>query len=206
MLYDLAGELTQLTYPSGRVITNTYSGAQRITQVALTKANGQSLDYLYASGLQYWPNGSLNVSTIGNNSTALTETYGYNNRLQMASESIASSVVNVMNHSYGFVAGQNNGNVPSIVDQLASARTQTFGYDSLNRLSTAVETAWGLGFAYDRYGNLLQQNVTLGSAPAFSAAANLKNQLVGYGYDAAGNLTSDGMHTYQYDGESRLNA
>jgi RHS repeat-associated protein len=204
MLYDLAEDLTQLTYPSGRVITDTYSGAQRITQVALTKANGQNLDYLYASRLQYWPNGSLNVSTIGNNSTALTETYGYNNRLQMASESIASSVVNVMNHSYGFAAGQNNGNVPSIVDQLTSARTQTFGYDSLNRLSTAVETAWGLGFAYDRYGNLLQQNVTLGSAPAFSAAANLKNQLVGYGYDAAGNLTSDGMHTYQYDAESRL--
>jgi RHS repeat-associated protein len=207
MLYDLAGDLTQLTYPSGRTVGYTYITnsltAGRVVQATLM--SGQNSIYNYASGLKYWPSGALNVSTIGNNTvTALTETYGDNNRLQMASETIVSPVINAMNHTYGFVAGQNNRNVPSIVDQLSSARTQNFTYDSLNRLSTAVETSWGLGFVYDRYGNLLQQNVTLGSAPAFSAAANTKNQLVGYGYDAAGNMTSDGSHTYQYDGESRL--
>ena len=47
-----------------------------------------------------------------------------------ASEGIVSPVIWAMNHTYNFVAGQNNGNVPKITDQLTSSRTQTFGYDS----------------------------------------------------------------------------
>jgi RHS repeat-associated protein len=136
----------------------------------------------------------------------LQETYSYNKRLDLSTAKLASSVLTGMQHSYGFAdaSGHNNGDVLSITDNLASAHTQTFTYDQLNRISSAVETSWGLGYVYDVYGNLLQQNVTLGSAPRLNVTVNGNNQMVGFTYDAAGNLTGDGSHTYQFDPENRL--
>ena len=47
--------------------------------------------------------------------------------------------------------------------------------------------------------------MTSGSGPTWSASSNAQtNQIMGYGYDAAGNLTNDGDHTYQYDAEGNL--
>jgi YD repeat-containing protein len=37
-----------------------------------------------------------------------------------------------------------------------------------------------------------------------SAAATTQNRLAGYQYDAAGNMTNDGSHTYTYDAENRI--
>jgi RHS repeat-associated protein len=206
--YTLAGNVKQLTYPSGRTITYTTGTAGRTTQVALTAAGGQTLNYLYGSGIHYSPAGAAKNVTFGNSSTALTETNTFNNRLQLASSVTSSSVLTGMNHSLGMTDanGKNNGDVFSITDQLSSARTQTFAYDNLDRLQSATETAWGLSYAYDVYGNLLQQNVTLGSAPMLNVTVNGKNQISnsGFSYDPAGNLTADGTHTYQFDAAGRL--
>ena len=43
-------------------------------------------------------------------------------------------------------------------------RSLKFTSNALNRLATANETRWGLGFVYDPWGNPLQQSVTTGSA------------------------------------------
>ncbi|MFI5059357.1 MAG: RHS repeat-associated core domain-containing protein [Candidatus Acidiferrales bacterium] len=66
----------------------------------------------------------------------------------------------------------------------------------------------GLSWTYDAWSNRTAQNVTSGTCNTFSATVNTKNQLVGppYLYDAAGNLTADGNHTYTYDAENRLTA
>lgn len=207
MAYDLAGDMTQVTYPSSRQVSYTYSKAKRTTQVSLTKANGQSLSYNYASGITYSPRGTPSNVTIGNNSsTNLSDSYTYNSRLQLVTATTSSSVLTAMNHTYGLtdVSGHDNGDVMSISDQLSAPRTQAFTYDQLNRLSTASETAWGLAYVYDSYGNLLQQNVTKGSAPGLTVTVNANNHIIGFGYDSAGNLTSDGAHTYQFDPENRL--
>ena len=39
---------------------------------------------------------------------------------------------------------------------------------------------------------------------SFSAAVNGNNQFTGYTYDAAGNLTNDGLYSYTYDAESEI--
>jgi RHS repeat-associated protein len=113
-----------------------------------------------------------------------------------------------------------NGAVTAVTDSVNG--TWSYTYDDFNRLSTAnrTDSPLGLGFAYDRYGNRWQQNVTAGTAGSSQLvfngsnqatrvgicyhAAGLNNQPDGYCFDAAGNLLNDGLHSYTYDGENRL--
>ncbi len=64
-----------------------------------------------------------------------------------------------------------------------------------------------LAFSFDQYGNAtcsLNSN-TNGPCPQYSFSSST-NQISnsGYTYDASGDLTGDGTHTYQYDAEHRL--
>ncbi|MGO4209894.1 RHS repeat domain-containing protein [Terriglobus sp. YAF25] len=61
-------------------------------------------------------------------------------------------------------------------------------------------------YSYDRYGNRWQQtsyNGGLTTALSFNSANNQINSS-GYVYDAAGNLTQDPNHSYQYDDDGKL--
>jgi RHS repeat-associated protein len=82
------------------------------------------------------------------------------------------------------------------------------GYDDLNRMSifedSTPSTGYILSFAYDRFGNRWQQNVTQGTATSSMLSFNTNNLITGVTYDAAGNVTADGSHTYRYDAENRL--
>src|ERR1700723_468420 len=50
-----------------------------------------------------------------------------------------------------------------------SGEQAVYAYDALNRLAsaTAASGSWGQSYAYDGFGNLTDQNVTAGSAPAY---------------------------------------
>jgi len=107
-------------------------------------------------------------------------------------------------------AGSNNGRITAEVDHLASNTTVSYTYDAYNRLATANSvtggtTNWGLSFSYDVYGNRTAQTVTAGTAPAFSAAFDNANHMVGYSYDQNGNqlTTADGA-TLGYDWDNRM--
>jgi len=59
---------------------------------------------------------------------------------------------------------------------------------------------------YDRYGNLLNINVSKCSATALSPSVNaFTNQISssGFTYDAAGNMLGDGTYSYTWDAEGR---
>jgi len=96
----------------------------------------------------------------------VTESASFNKRLQLQQETVTNPAIHtLMDHAFNYgPQGSNNGNVMSVADQLNPARTQSFTYDPLNRLATANESRWGLGFVYDPWGNRLQQNVTAGTA------------------------------------------
>jgi RHS repeat-associated protein len=83
--------------------------------------------------------------------------------------------------------------------------TQTFTYDSLNRLGSAAETStagggWTQINGYDRYGN---RSIVTGGVPNFTFNSG-NNRIVGKSYDAAGNMTLDGTMSFGYDAENRL--
>ncbi len=123
---------------------------------------------------------------------------------------------NVLDLNYGFNSGTtNNGNVASIAATGNQSFSRSYTYDSLNRIATmnqssgsasSCSSTYGLSWAYDIWGNRTDQNVTSGTCNASHVSVNTKNQLSGspYVYDAAGNLTNDGNHSYTYDAENRL--
>jgi len=135
----------------------------------------------------------------------------YNNRLQPATISAANpGGTPILNLSYDFHLGVgNNGNVFKITNGRDGNRTQNFTYDNLNRITTAYTTGsnWGETFTIDAWGNLTNKAGYAGKTLYESlkaAPATIKNQLPGYTYDPAGNMTNDGRHTYTYAAENRL--
>jgi RHS repeat-associated protein len=91
--------------------------------------------------------------------------------------------------------------------------TQSYGYDALNRLTSASEGAnWSRNYAYDRFGNGWVSGYS-GITPSLltpvaqSQVSATTNRIVlgGFAYDAAGNLTNDSTGAVMaYDGENRL--
>ncbi len=203
--YDLAGNLTRQTYPSGRVVETAYDAAGRISQVA----SGQTV---YASSINYWPHGGVKDLKLGNN---LWEHSIFNERLQPTEIGLGSTQGGTdklrLNYTYGTTA--NNGDLLSqtITIPAGPTLTQNYTYDELNRLKTAQEnngTSWKQTFLYDRFGNRTIDVVNttpgyVGPNPSIDSTRNRIAMGQGFNYDAAGNMTSDNVgHSYGYDAEN----
>ena len=221
--YDLAGDLTSIKYTSGRTVTYAYNAAMQAVS-AVDTAN--SINYATgtcqpsSTSVCYAPTGALSSVLNGKTgSFGITASYTYNNRLEPSTAVISSSNGTPLNLSYGFTDsnGHNNGNVMSIANNNVTARTQTFTYDTLNRLASGHSAAtsgancWGLSYSYDRYGNMTSSVLpgytgTGCSETAFAIAADAHNHLnaAPYSYDAAGNMTHDGANGYTYDAQSQM--
>jgi RHS repeat-associated protein len=161
-----------------------------------------------ATAIGYDSHGGLETETFGN---GLIHTVVYNNRLQPTQIRLGTAAApsSVLGLTYNYGTTANNGNVLSVAYAGGGlSYTQTFGYDALNRLTTSQETAggvtsWSQTNGHDRYGN--RWVVLAGGAQSLSFSATT-NRITGWGYDAAGNLTSDAAANYSYDAENRLRA
>jgi RHS repeat-associated protein len=80
----------------------------------------------------------------------------------------------------------------------------TYSYDEFSRLSTAAQSGdpASHSYQYDQYGNLQQQ--TYGSSTISTLTNPATNQVTGETYDVAGNMLTDGINRYTYDGEGRM--
>ena len=166
--------------------------------------------------------------------TGIITTNWYNQRLQPCRLSArntglapspcsdSSHIGNVIDLSYDFHAGNgDNGNVFQIVNNHDGNRAQNFTYDNLNRIQQAYTNGsiWGETFGsqaapggvpstpgIDPWGNLWQRSAVTGktSYEPLNVSVLTNNQLSGFGYDAAGNITSNGSTAYNYDAENRL--
>ena len=202
-IYDLSGNLASLKYPSGRLVTYQYNAGNELNRTQFNQWNGTSIGYNYwtVSDTNFYPNGVPKLVSLGN---GVTEAAVLNKRFQTQQDTVSNPALGTFaDHTYGY-GTQNNGDVLSAADQLNASRTQTYTYDSLNRLATANEGRWGLGFVYDAWGNNLQQNVTAGSANQHVYTVGNNNRLNTYSYDAGGNLLNDLLHQYAYDAENRI--
>ena len=153
---------------------------------------------------------------LGGGSISLSQTYS--SRLQPTRiQASSASGADLLDLAYDFGLGTaDNGNVQAIINGRDNSRSQFFVYDALNRITlartqaTTGQNAWGQAFGYDPWGNLLTTVLTQGAAPSFSVSVNGQNQIVGYCYDAAGNLLdanacpSGNPHTYAYNAEGQM--
>lgn len=231
--YDLAGNLTTLMYPSGKIALNyTYDSAGRpsTAQDALSGTyyvQGSCATGTSNNGVCYAPQGA--ISQMENGAKVFT-TYLYNNRLQHCwiyatagtplptntSCTASDPGAGILDLQYNFNAGQDNGNVLGITNNKDTARSQTFAYDQVNRItaaqssSTSGSNCWGETYSYDQWTNLQSIGIAsgysgCGQEGAWSTSANGNNQLPSVvTYDAAGNALGDNFNLYQWNAEGEL--
>jgi RHS repeat-associated protein len=86
---------------------------------------------------------------------------------------------------------------------IPQTRSITYTYDGLQRLTGATETpGTTYDYTYDLAGN--RTEVRENDALVADLSYNDANQVIGWSYDAAGNLLSDGASTRSYDALNRL--
>ncbi len=218
--YNIAGELTQITYPSGRVIQQSVDAIGRLCEIAPSTTGCGTAASPYATGYGYnvasevtgFKYGNGIYASLGFSSDRLQLNcldYSTTNRSGACAHD--STTKFGLNYSYGS-AGSNNGLIAGITDSVDNGRSVAYSYDPLSRLSTALTTGsanyaqWGLSWGYDQYGNRKNQQVTAGTGYQGSVTINPATNHIttsGYTYDASGNMTSDSTNTLIYDAENR---
>src|ERR1700686_354617 len=169
-IYDLAGHLTSMTYPSTRSVSYSYDGAGRTN--SFTGTIGDSANRNYSTGITYSPFGGMSQEQFGTQ-TAIYNKLFYNVRGQVNEMRVGftpnnsswdlGAILNVYSGSPadGWTASgpDNNGNLRKQMIFIPGSSYQPtffYDYDSLNRIYQAREVnggqnSWVQYFDYDRY-------------------------------------------------------
>jgi RHS repeat-associated protein len=204
--YDWLGNQLTSTDGAGTTATYTYSLANEVLSLTSSLSNSTNPPNIL-SNVQSGPNGPGSFS-LGN---GLSWVYSHDGAGRVnggwACSGSTSSYCSGGTQLYGFTMAWSGERVQWPCDTVVN-QCAVLGYDEFNRLTSRTVTVNGpqdFSYVYDRYGNRWQQNVTAGSGPAPQYSFNsANNQMSGYGYDAAGNMTNDGYHTYTYDAEGNI--
>ena len=146
--YNLAGNVTRITYPSGLIVNYSYDSQGRISGVT-SQVDKRAKPVTLASNVTYEPFGPLASFTYGN---GLVMTRTFNANYQITGITTQSATAKVQNLGVGYDA---TGNITSIIDHLTPGDNQTFTYDALNRLTTATGAYPTVTYTYDADSNRL---------------------------------------------------
>ena len=110
-----------------------------------------------------------------------------------------------LSYSYDYA-----GNITSVTDGLDASRTQSFQYDSLDRLTQAASPSYGVSntitYGYDQIGNIINNSQV--GAYTYGAQPHAVLQAGGnsYAYDANGNMTGRAgvAITWNYDNKPSM--
>lgn len=232
--YNAGDQLTQMTYPSGQFLYYRHdshgmtsslgnyptggSGTDYVTGhthdiagnlLSMTYGNGVTEQYGYDPARLQMISHKAGTTSPYTNRMDLTYNYIANSAGQMGVGTTSGNAAQLMN-----ISGTINGTTESAA----------YTYDNYSRLVTSDQTSNGSSarrrFAYDRWGsrtgvwdatsggNQIQSvSVQTVSFPGTGSAPTNRISAVSgtnYSYDANGNLTNDGSHTYSYDSENRV--
>ncbi len=198
--YDSAGNLNQMTYPDGTVISRTYDDDERLASVA---SGGQTTSYAYDAA------GDLTTTTLpAGNGYVETRSYDRAGRLTGLTNKKGSTTLSAFALTHDA-----DGNPTTSVRSGATSETDTYTYDSLDRLTSVCfqtscpgQTDPYIRWTYDTVGNRLTETRPSGTTNYTYNAADQLTQTgpTAYGYDANGNETSAGSTTFTYDLANRL--
>jgi RHS repeat-associated protein len=212
--YDADGNVTQITYPSGRIVNYARDALGRISGVT-TKTNGASPVVTLASDVDYRPFGPLTGLTYGNG-LALVKTFDLDYRPDGILVHEAATSITILDRLKAYSDGVN---LTGINDNLDQSRTESFAYTPANRLQSA-DGLWGtLNYTYDLVGNRASEALTQGSTTTTATYAHPSgsNRLAtvtegvnvrAFTHDNAGNVTADDragtVYNYAYNNRGRL--
>ena len=217
--YNTANQLTLEIYPSGKRVRMNHDSRGRMSGVDKVSSTGTVLTS-YISSIAYNQASQVTSATIGDPTNNLSEVYSYSTdgRLQLSNQRVVKNGTDLMNQSYNYQAAAGSSGVGSVAGnsgQLMAmtatisgvAKNQSYSYDTVGRLKSASGWGgWTQNYSYDRWGNRTAVAGTNSQTVGIQTATNRISSVnsVNYMYDAAGELKSDGQHSYQYDGEGRI--
>jgi RHS repeat-associated protein len=195
--YDAAGILTGITYPDGRLVSYELDGAGRVARVTTTK---DGVTKTLAQSVSYAPFGPLKGLSYGNG-IVLSQSYDQRYRLTGLQAGA------VLDFAY---SRDGVGNITGITNNLDTTRSQSFGYDALDRVQSATGIYGSIGYSYDRVGNRLTGTLN-GQVETYTylSGTNRLVEVAGAGatsfsYDANGAVTGVGANGFVYGQNSRL--
>jgi YD repeat-containing protein len=196
--YDANANLASTVYPDGKAVTYAPDALGRPTQAGT-----------YASLASYAPDGTLAQFAFGSNAIYVASE---NPRNLMSEFSYSLGSTKQVDESFAYDA---NANITGITDQSANngQRTKAFGYDGLNRLTSAIASGlWGNeSYTYDVLNNIT--SVTSAGAThtynydgsnhlaSISGSSGTENTFV---YDARGNTSTKNNVPLVFDDANRL--
>jgi len=207
--YDFDGRLTSSTYPSGRVVMQSYasSGVYAAGRIAAITdgVTGSSL----LSAITTNAAGQITSRTLGSG-TIVAQSYNARNQLSHIGATQGGATLLSMDYGYTGGGAANTGRIRYRTDNIQPEHTVSYGYDSMYRLSGAdgLNAAWAVHWALDPFGNRTSQTATGMAASLGNLSIGIDpvtNRNTGMTYDAAGNVLNDGLRNYTYDGEGRMN-
>ena len=213
--YDLADRVTEITYPSGRIVTYARDGTGRITGVTTKKDSGSST-VTVASSIVMQPLTNLVTSLTYGNALAESRTYTLDHEITQIE--VLDGGTALIDRTY---ARTDDLNITGISDAVTPPDSQTLGYTPANRLNAASGAYGTFAWTYDGVGNRTAQDHTpiggslTSESCTFPGTSNrLSSIIVGstttrsFTYDGAGNILTDTRsgtpYIYTYNARNRL--
>jgi RHS repeat-associated protein len=201
--YNSARQLSTITTPSGKSVVYTYSNNR---PVSVTVDGNKVLDaVLYEpfgpNGGWHWGN---STPTVPNTHTRVFDKDFRMTRV--TSDLPASGAQPYFDRQIGWDI---QSRVNSMTDLANSALNATYGYDALDRITSATQGTNTWGYSYNGTGDRLTSTVNTattnyGYTSGSHKLASLSGaQAKSYTVDAAGNMTSDGTTSWTYAGNNR---
>lgn len=193
--FDASGNLVEIVHPLGKRVRYVYDEAARLTSVAMDDKRIVGREYVRWHPVRaVWGNGVIEDNSFDKHSRMLESKLVGNDGSEID----------------GFVyeydrAGNLVKSIRSITDAVCM-----YSYDGMHRLIAVGCGGDRLEYALDGTGNWVVTKANgntvrwqAGKMNAYTTAAGSAGA-VSFGYDANGNLTSDGQYFYSYDALGRL--
>jgi RHS repeat-associated protein len=210
--YDVLGRRTQLVYPDGTVVKQSYDARGKLVAVATADANPIATWSYDAAG--------RTAAIARANGVATTYSYDAAGQLLEVAHRKGDAMLALARYTLDAVGRR-------VAQTREDSITETYGYDAIGQLTTVdygtPSPARKETFAYDALGNRVAANDSLpsdGSGPvshvyttnnlnqyteiSTRTASRLSPTAYRSSYDANGNLTDDGRQTYRYDAFNQL--
>lgn len=215
--YNASGTLASIGYPNGGTLSHVYDSTGRLTGL---NWNGTPL----VSGIAWNPLGQPTAWSWAFASPAIAASRAYDTAGRMTGTEFSSYVYDAAGRITSLTQNlYQPGDTDPTHSTIASANiTWSVGYNNVGRIVSFNATGNTAGFGYDANGNrssstralngqTTSRTYTVSSTSnrltGFSQTINgSSNTSVTYGYNANGDMVTDGLRSYTYDAEGRLAA
>ncbi|WP_422089064.1 RHS repeat-associated core domain-containing protein [Variovorax sp.] len=215
--YNANGTLASIGYPNGGSLSHVYDSTGRLTGL---NWNGTPL----VSGIAWNPLGQPTAWSWAFSSPAIAASRAYDTAGRLTGTEFSSYVYDAAGRITSLTQNlYQPGDSDPTHNTIASGNiTWSVGYNAVGRIVSFNATGNTAGFGYDANGNrssstralngqTTSRTYTVGATSnrltGFSQTINgASNTSVTYGYNANGDMMTDGLRSYTYDAEGRLAA